>query len=83
VAEKRQIVELSLQPGMSVARAAQSAGVNANQVFKWRQDYRSGLLLEEGPLAGSPADNAEKSSMDIFAGKSRVGADVYGTEDMD
>jgi hypothetical protein len=31
---------------MSVARAAQSAGVNANQVFKWRQDYRSGLLLE-------------------------------------
>lgn len=46
VAEKRQIVELSLQPGMSVARAAQSAGVNANQVFKWRQDYRNGLLLE-------------------------------------
>ena len=46
VAEKRQIVELSLQPGMSVARAAQTAGVNANQVFKWRQDYRSGLLLE-------------------------------------
>jgi transposase len=46
VVEKRQIVELSLRPGMSVARAAQSAGVNANQVFKWRQDYRSGLLLE-------------------------------------
>jgi len=46
VAEKRQIVELSLQPGMSVARATQTAGVNANQVFKWRQDYRSGLLLE-------------------------------------
>lgn len=46
MAEKRQIVEQSLQPGMSVARAAQAAGVNANQVFKWRQDYRSGLLLE-------------------------------------
>jgi type III restriction enzyme len=53
VAEKRQIVELSLQPGMSVARAAQAAGVNANQVFKWRQDYRSGLLLEAGETATS------------------------------
>lgn len=53
VAEKRRIVELSLQPGMSVARAAQSAGVNANQVFKWRQDYRSGLLLEAGETATS------------------------------
>ena len=53
VAEKRQIVELSLQPGMSVARAAQTAGVNANQVFKWRQDYRSGLLLEAGETATS------------------------------
>ena len=51
VAEKRQIVELSLQPGMSVARAAQSAGVNPNQVFKWRQDYRSGLLLGAGETA--------------------------------
>jgi transposase len=51
VAEKRRIVELSLQPGMSVARAAQTAGVNANQVFKWRQDYRSGLLLEAGETA--------------------------------
>ena len=51
VAEKRQIVELSLQPGMSVARAAQTAGVNPNQVFKWRQDYRSGLLLGAGETA--------------------------------
>jgi len=42
---------LSLQPGMSVARAAQTAGVNANQVFKWRQDYRSGLLLGAGETA--------------------------------
>lgn len=53
MAEKRQIVEQSLQPGMSVARAALAAGVNANQVFKWRQDYRSGLLLEAGVTATS------------------------------
>jgi transposase len=46
VAEKRRIVELALEPGVSVARVAQAEGVNANQVFKWRRDYRNGQLLE-------------------------------------
>src|SRR5258707_1071336 len=42
VAEKRRIVELVLQLGVSVARVAQSEGVNANQVFKWRREDRNG-----------------------------------------
>jgi len=43
VAEKRRIVELTFAPGASVAQVAQAAGVNANQVFKWRREYgRSG-----------------------------------------
>jgi transposase len=46
VAEKRRIVELALEPGVSVARVAQAEGVNANQVFKWRRDYISGQLVE-------------------------------------
>ena len=46
VAEKRRIVELVLQPGVSVARVAQAEGVNANQVFKWRREYRNGRLVE-------------------------------------
>jgi len=46
VAEKRRIVELVLEPGVSVARVAQSEGVNANQVFKWRREYRNGRLVE-------------------------------------
>ena len=46
VAEKRRIVELALQPGVSVARVAQAEGVNANQVFKWRREYRNGQLVE-------------------------------------
>ena len=46
VAEKRRIVELVLQPGVSVARVAQAEGVNANQVFKWRREYRNGRLME-------------------------------------
>jgi transposase len=41
VEAKRRIVEETLVPGASVARAH---GVNANQVFGWRQLYRQGLL---------------------------------------
>src|SRR5260370_42117199 len=53
VAEKRRIVELVLQPGVSVARVAQAEGVNANQVFKWRREYRNGRLVEAGESATS------------------------------
>lgn len=48
-AEKRRIVELTSQPGMSVARVAQAEGVNANQVFAWRRLYRAGKLIDEAP----------------------------------
>jgi transposase len=50
-AEKRRIVELAFHPGMSVARVAQSEGVNANQVFQWRREYRNGQLAETGESA--------------------------------
>ena len=46
VLEKRRIVELTLQPGMSVARVAQSEGVNSHQVFQWRRAYRRGELVD-------------------------------------
>jgi len=41
---KQQIVEESFAPGASVARVARAHGVNANQVFTWRRQYRQGLL---------------------------------------
>ena len=44
VAEKRRIVEQTLAAGGSVARVARAHGVNANQVFQWRRQYRRGLL---------------------------------------
>jgi len=44
VEEKRRVVEETLEPGASVARVARSHGVNANQVFAWRRQYRQGLL---------------------------------------
>ena len=46
VAEKRQIVELTLESGASVARVARAHGVNANQVFKWRRAFERGELAE-------------------------------------
>jgi transposase len=42
--EKRRIVEATLVPGASIARVAQEHGVNANQVFQWRHEYRKGAL---------------------------------------
>ena len=53
VGEKRRIVELTLEPGQSVARAAQAEGVNANQVFQWRRAYRAGELVEAGERAST------------------------------
>jgi transposase len=46
--ERREIVEESLKPGVSVAVVARRHGVNANQVFHWRK------LLREGRLDAKP-----------------------------
>ena len=40
--EKRRIVEATQVPGASIARVARENGVNANQVFQWRHEYRKG-----------------------------------------
>jgi len=53
VAEKRRIVELSLEPGMSVASVAQAEGINANQIFSWRREYLDGQLVEREETATS------------------------------
>ena len=42
--ERRQIVEESLKRGASVSVVARAHDVNANQVFKWRKQYRDGRL---------------------------------------
>jgi transposase len=48
VAEKLSIVQLTMEPGASVAEIARTHGVNANQVFKWRRLYVKGRLSEAG-----------------------------------
>jgi len=52
-AEKRRIVELTLESGASVALVARAHGVNANQVFAWRRALKSGELAE--PISASTA----------------------------
>jgi len=46
VAEKRHIVQLTMEPEASVAEVARSFGLNANQVFKWRRAFEKGELVE-------------------------------------
>src|ERR1035438_2891874 len=53
VAEKRRIVELTHEPGASVALVARANGVNANQVFKWRRALERGELVD--PVEASTA----------------------------
>jgi len=42
--ERRRIVEETLQQGASVSVVARAHDVNANQLFKWRKQYREGRL---------------------------------------
>jgi transposase len=44
VALKRQIVAETLAPGASASVIARRHDVNANQLFRWRRDWRDGLL---------------------------------------
>ena len=48
VAEKLKIVQLTFEPGASVAEVARKQGVNANQLFKWRRLFERGQLGDTG-----------------------------------
>jgi len=52
IEEKRRIVEETHVRGASVATVARRHGVNANQVFAWRQLYRRGLLNANAAQSG-------------------------------
>ena len=61
------------EPGISVAKLAQSHGLNPNMVFKWRRQYRAGLLGNKTvsanetavfvPVAISPDDSMAVSPL--------------------
>ena len=58
---KRQMVEETLSGRESVSVVARRHDVNANQLFKWRRQYREGLLVDEPdsssliPIAVTPS----------------------------
>jgi len=63
--EKLRIVEEILETGASVAVVARRHGINANQVFYWRKQYREGRLGKDRPsnlLAVTVAENPPNKS---------------------
>jgi len=50
LAFKRKVVEASYRPGASVSLIAREHDVNANMVFRWRQQYQDGAF---GPVTQS------------------------------
>jgi transposase len=82
VEEKRRIVEQTLKSGASVARVALAHGVNANQVFSWRRQYRQGLLGKRnaGPVNLLPVHVSETQASKVNRSESQqVTAAVAGT----
>lgn len=49
---KQQLVVASCKPGISISKLALENGINANLLFKWRQQWRDGKLLL--PFSESP-----------------------------
>ncbi|MDX6463252.1 MAG: transposase [Acidobacteriaceae bacterium] len=72
IAEKRQIVQLTMAPGASVAELARAHGVNANQVFKWRRAFERGELIEPCaaliPVTISSGSEAAKEAAQTCSG---------------
>lgn len=54
-AQKADIVEQSMAPGVSIASVAMAHGINANQLHKWRYSYKKG---EFGPMIRQPNGDA-------------------------
>ena len=44
-------MQLTMEPGASVAEVARAHGVNANQVFTWRRAFERGELGEAGAVS--------------------------------
>ncbi|HIA2649277.1 TPA: transposase [Escherichia coli] len=42
---KQQLVAASCEPGISISKLALENGINANLLFKWRQQWREGKRL--------------------------------------
>ena len=83
VEQKRQMVQETLTPGASVATIARRHGVNANQLFSWRRQYRRGVLelvnapaSQESaliPIAVAPMDTLQERNIDTATASQSTG----------
>jgi len=64
IQERREIVEETLLPGVSVSRVARRHDVNANQVFYWRKLYREGQLGSSADTRLVPVKIADERSVE-------------------
>lgn len=74
LSEKRRNVELTLQPGMSVARVAQAEGMNSHQMLQWRRAYREGHMEEVRSCGLVPiviADAGEHEAMPAVSSRAQ------------
>jgi len=80
VPEKLQIVQLTMEPGASVAEIARTHGVNANQVFKWRRLFERGQLSDGVAMSTAllPVTVAADSEMKLEAATADVQASSGG-----
>ena len=82
ISEKRQIVQLTLEPGASVAEVARAHGVNANQVFKWRRAFERGELCEPSvaliPVTVPAADDESRETEEVARSAGAIHIELPG-----
>jgi transposase len=90
VEQKRQMVQETLVPGASVAVVARRHGINANQLFSRRRQYRRGVLelvnasnTEESALIPVTLGQSEVSPDHPIAITSIAGTDSAGRIDIE
>jgi transposase len=85
--EKRRIVEATFVTGASIARVAREHGVNANQVFQWRYEYRKGTLgvrqqgqtrLVPVTVTGEPSSVTVPGIVPVVAGSGSIHIELPG-----
>lgn len=77
VAEKRQLVAASLEPGASVSALAREAGIHASQLYGWRRQLRGQPPMSFAPVRiaadAAPAGGAGPGTIEIeFATGARM-----------
>ena len=85
VEEKRRIVGLTFEPGVSAAQVAQANGLNANQLFTWRRAFHRGELTEVAAassaflpvIVSSPCEPAKEIARPVVEGAPRHAGAIH------